>query len=170
MALKGSFNFNGVALPSAYAVLLNANGGKAGWFAQLAVYATQPSAADQQGGPEATPPLRMVSVYVPYARGSDPVLSLYAQALQLPEFAAMTSDEPVTILTRREFLNRFYVAERISIRNGAKGGDVIAEDFLHLLDDGENVELDNPDTIAGVNYCASKGYITTDRATAILTA
>jgi len=67
-------------------------------------------------------------------------------------------------LTRHDFKMRFTAAERIAIRALAKT-DPIVEDFLDLLNTSGMVYrvLAQP----GLNYCASKGALTAERAVTI---
>lgn len=67
-------------------------------------------------------------------------------------------------LTRFEFLSRFTPTERVAIRDLAKT-DAIVEDFMEMMKLSGNVSL----VLArpGLNYIASKGRLTTARATEI---
>ena len=64
------------------------------------------------------------------------------------------------------FLRLFTAAERIAIR---ASDDIYVQDFLYLLERAttEVVNTD-PDTIAGVQYLASQGLITVERASEVL--
>lgn len=68
-------------------------------------------------------------------------------------------------LTKLQFLRRFTSAERIAIR--ASTNPVII-DFMTLLDLAQDVRLDDPDTVAGVNYLESLNLIGEGRAAEIL--
>ena len=80
------------------------------------------------------------------------------------------SKAPVVILppgpvTRLEFLRRFSAQQRIAIR---AANDPVIVDGLQLLDLAEDVNLQDPDTVYFVNYCADQGYISTADANRIL--
>jgi hypothetical protein len=61
-------------------------------------------------------------------------------------------------ITGLEYLRRFTQAQRIAIRTLAQT-DPIAQDLMHLLDatiaQGGQINLLDPDTIAGVGYLAA---------------
>ena len=80
------------------------------------------------------------------------------------------SKVPVVILppgpvSRLEFLRRFSAQQRIAIR---AANDPVIVDGLQLLDLAEDVNLQDPDTVYFVNYCATQGYITQTDADRIL--
>jgi len=80
------------------------------------------------------------------------------------------SKAPVVILppgpvTRLEFLRSFTAQQRISIR---AANDPVIVDALQLLDLAEDVNLQDPDVVYFVNYCADQGYITQADADRIL--
>ena len=80
------------------------------------------------------------------------------------------SKAPVVILppgpvTRLEFLRSFTAQQRIAIR---AANDPVIVDGLQLLDLAEDVNLQDPDTVYFVNYCANQGYITQADADRIL--
>lgn len=62
-------------------------------------------------------------------------------------------------ITGIAFLRRFTLAQRISIR-GLAATDPVVQDFMALLDvviaAGGDVDLDDPDTAAGVAYLAAQ--------------
>jgi len=68
-------------------------------------------------------------------------------------------------LTKLQFLRRFTTAERIAIR--ASTNPVIV-DFMQLLDLAQDVRLDDPDTIQGVNYLEGLNLLAAGRAAEIL--
>lgn len=70
------------------------------------------------------------------------------------------------ILTQLEFLRLFTAEERIVVRLST---DSLVVDFLYLLNLAQDVKLDDPDTIAGVNYLESLGLLAEGRAAEILT-
>ena len=72
------------------------------------------------------------------------------------------------LVSKLDFLKRFTAQERINIRTAASGGDAIAQDFIHLLDICDTVNLLDGDTIDGVQYCESKAYIVSGRSAEIL--
>lgn len=67
------------------------------------------------------------------------------------------------------FKQRLPAANRMAIRAAATAGDAIITDFLDLLDTpGQGlIELDHPDTIAGVDYLVAQDLITADQADAL---
>lgn len=73
---------------------------------------------------------------------------------------------PILELTQLEFLRRFTSQERIAAKTSA---DPVIEDFMYLLTLAQNIRLDDPDTIAGVNYLEQQGILAEGRATEILT-
>ena len=80
------------------------------------------------------------------------------------------SKAPVVILppgpvSRLEFLRSFTAQQRIAIR---AANDPVIVDALQLLDLAEDVNLQDPDVVYFVNYCASQGYITQADADRIL--
>lgn len=68
-------------------------------------------------------------------------------------------------LTKLQFLRRFTASERVAIR--ASSNPIII-DFMSLLDLALDVRLDDPDTIAGVNYLETLELIGAGRAAEIL--
>lgn len=72
---------------------------------------------------------------------------------------------PIVPLSQLEFLRKFTAEERISVRSSI---DPMVIDFLHLLNLAQNIRLDDPDTIAGINYCESIGLLAEGRAAQIL--
>ncbi len=73
--------------------------------------------------------------------------------------------EKILILTQLEFLRRFTLNERIKIRASQ---DLMVIDFLYLLSQAQEISLDDPDTVAGVNYLEQIGLIDENRAIEIL--
>ena len=71
------------------------------------------------------------------------------------------------VMTRLEFLRRFTAAERIATRAAAVGNPAVA-DMLALQDAASYIDLDDPDTQAGVAYLESLGIITAGRAAQVL--
>jgi len=71
------------------------------------------------------------------------------------------------ILSRLEFLRRFTAEERVAIRQeGAT--DPIIYDFLDLLYQAQEVQVDDADTRAGLQYLETKGLLAPGRAAEIL--
>lgn len=70
-------------------------------------------------------------------------------------------------LSQREFLDRFTVQERISVRQGAKTDPVI-EDLLDYLNGGSVVYRNNPATGSGLDYLISVGILIATRKVEIL--
>ena len=68
-------------------------------------------------------------------------------------------------LSRLEFLRSFTAQQRIAIR---AANDPVIIDALQLLDLAEDVNLQDPDVVYFVNYCATQEYITTADANRIL--
>lgn len=84
--------------------------------------------------------------------------------------AATLAFEPVAAQktwTSYEFLKRLTLAERTGARELAKT-DAIAQDFMHLLDRSGEVQQNNPDVLAGLNYLVSQGRMTAGRPSEIL--
>lgn len=76
---------------------------------------------------------------------------------------------PVTrAISALAFKQRLTAEERIAIRSAAASDPVIA-DFLDLLGTPGSgmIELDHPDTVAGVDYLVAHDLLTEDRAAAI---
>lgn len=71
----------------------------------------------------------------------------------------------VKLLTQLEFLRRFTVTERITIRSSP---DPVIQDFLHLVNLAQDVNLDDPDTVMGVVYLEQQQLIGEGRAAQIL--
>ncbi len=74
--------------------------------------------------------------------------------------------QPILSLSQLSFLRKFTAEERIAIRSSI---DPIIIDFLHLLNLAQDINLSDPDTIAGVNYLESVELLDSGRATIILT-
>lgn len=80
---------------------------------------------------------------------------------------AMVHIHTVNSLTKYEFLARFTQDERVLIRaTAATNGQLY--DFMQMLEVSEEIHLDNPDTMAGVNFLESVGLIDPGRAAEIL--
>jgi len=70
-------------------------------------------------------------------------------------------------VTRGEFKLRMTQDERIAIRKLAMKNDIVY-DFMDLLSDIKIVPLDQPEVVAGINYCSSLGAFSKKRADEIL--
>jgi hypothetical protein len=73
--------------------------------------------------------------------------------------------EEIDGISSLEFLRLFTAHERMAIR---AANDALVNDFMDLLEHAEVVRLDNIDTVQGVQYLASKGLITHEKANEIL--
>lgn len=82
--------------------------------------------------------------------------------VEIPEPVPLTPQP----LTQLQFLRRFTVTERITIRASA---DPVIQDFLHLVNLAQDVRLNDPDTLMGVHYLEQQGLIAEGRADEILT-
>lgn len=69
-------------------------------------------------------------------------------------------------LTKRAYLGRFTAEERVAIRTAAKQS-VALEDYLELLAVSEDINLDDPDLIAGLAMLEGVGLIAPGRAAEI---
>ena len=70
-------------------------------------------------------------------------------------------------ITKVAYLKRFTQTERIGIREAAKVNAVV-EDYLELLNLEQDVDLADPETIAGVQQLEAAGLLATGRAAEIL--
>ena len=70
-------------------------------------------------------------------------------------------------ITRLTFLRRIPQAKRVDIREHAKT-DAILSDALDLLDAAEDINTDDPDTVAMIGYCVSLGLLSIEDQTNIL--
>lgn len=70
-------------------------------------------------------------------------------------------------MTRLEFMRRFTASERIATRAAAASNPVIS-DMLAMQDAASYIDLDDPDTQAGVVYLESLGVIAEGRAAQVL--
>ena len=68
-------------------------------------------------------------------------------------------------LTKTQFKRLFTQAERIAIRNSA---DDVVIDFFDLANTADEINLDDPDVIAGVQYLEANGILLSGRASEIL--
>lgn len=70
-------------------------------------------------------------------------------------------------ISRVGFLKRFTQGERVTIRAVAKDNAVL-DDFMALMDATDPINLDDPDTIAGMNLLEQAGLLAPGRAAEIL--
>ncbi len=80
--------------------------------------------------------------------------------------AAPPPPEPVTVVSRLDFLRRFTRAERIALR-AAETTDPVVADFLLMLTLAEDVELTSADVTEGLTYLEANGFVTAERGVAI---
>jgi hypothetical protein len=76
-------------------------------------------------------------------------------------------DRPIRTLTKLDYLRRFTAEERINIRAVCKTNAVL-EDFMVLMDLASEINLDDPDTIAGVHTLEAVGLLAQGRTSEIL--
>ncbi len=72
---------------------------------------------------------------------------------------------PIRVIAKRSFMRRFTQPQRIAIRNSI---DDIVIDIHEDLKMASSVELDLQDTIDGVNYLLSQGFIDDARVATLL--
>ena len=82
--------------------------------------------------------------------------------------AAPPPPEPVTVVSRLDFLRRFTRAERIALR-AAETTDPVVADFLLMLTLAEDVDLTSADVTEGLAYLEANGFLTAERGAAIRT-
>ena len=80
------------------------------------------------------------------------------------------AQDPVVIpertrLTRYEFRNRFTAAEKVAMYDST---DTMIRVFLDDVQAAEYIDVNNQNTIDGVNHLVSEGIITSGRATEVL--
>jgi len=71
------------------------------------------------------------------------------------------------VLTHLEFLRLFTMEERIAMRRASKLSEVL-EDYLDLLKLAQEINLDDPDTVAGVQMMEAGELIGAGRAAGVL--
>jgi len=71
------------------------------------------------------------------------------------------------LISKLDYLNRFTDAEVAAIYTAAKT-DVMVEIWLEKFHLASEISLDDPKTIAGINFLEQSGLITTSRAAEIL--
>ena len=87
----------------------------------------------------------------------------YNHVLQIPEPVAPV----VRIMTKREYLGRFTQAERVAIRAAASANPVL-DDYLKLMELAQEINLDDPDTVAAVTLLEQVGLLAQGRGVEIL--
>ena len=70
-------------------------------------------------------------------------------------------------ITKLEYLRRFTTAERVAIRAAASANPVL-DDYLKLMELAQEINLDDPDTIAAVQMLEQSGLIASGRAAEVL--
>ena len=70
-------------------------------------------------------------------------------------------------LTKLEYLRRFTTEERVAIRAAASVNPVL-DDYLKLMELAQEINLDDPDTIAAVQMLEQSGLIAAGRAVDVL--
>ena len=84
------------------------------------------------------------------------------------ETAGVVSNVTDKLITRLAFKKRMTTAERIAVRAAASVNDAIY-DFMDMLSDATYVDLDDPETVAGVAALEGAGLLGNGRASEILT-
>lgn len=70
-------------------------------------------------------------------------------------------------ITKLEYLRRFTTDERVAIRAAAVANPVL-DDYMKLMELAQEINLDDPDTIAAVQMLEQSGLIATGRAAEVL--
>lgn len=86
----------------------------------------------------------------------------YNHILKKPEAVPV----PRTI-TKLEYLRRFTTEERVAIRAAASVNPVL-DDYLKLMELAQEINLDDPDTVAAVQMLEQSGLIAAGRAAEVL--
>ena len=73
--------------------------------------------------------------------------------------------EDTTVLTKLNFLNRFTMSERVTIRASS---DPVVKDIMNLLEVADYVDVTDPNTVQGVGYLSAVGLIQSSRIAEIL--
>jgi hypothetical protein len=71
------------------------------------------------------------------------------------------------IISKLEFLRLFSAEERITLRTVAKSNPVV-EDYMQLLELAEEINLDDPDTVSGVQIMEAATLLGAGRSAEIL--
>lgn len=67
------------------------------------------------------------------------------------------------VLSKSDYLKRFTQSERIAIRNAGKVNDVV-NDYIELMNAAVTVDLDNGETVAGLNSLEAATVLAPGRA------
>ena len=70
-------------------------------------------------------------------------------------------------ITKLEYLRRFTTDERVAIRAAAAANPVL-DDYLKLMELAQEINLDDPDTVAAVQMLEQSGLIAAGRADEVL--
>ena len=81
--------------------------------------------------------------------------------------SALVFRPKLSILSKVDFLKRFTMSERIITRTTAET-DPIVVDIFHILNEADEVDLTDPETVAGIRYLQSIGVLSEARASQIL--
>jgi hypothetical protein len=73
---------------------------------------------------------------------------------------------PIRWLHKAILLQRIPAQKRIAIR-GAEASDPIIADFMFLLTQSEDVDLDNDNLVAGLGYLVTQGLLSADDVAAV---
>lgn len=79
---------------------------------------------------------------------------------------APVAPPPVRILQKIDYLKRMTQTERIAIRT-AGAGNAVVNDYIELMSAATTINLDDPDTIAGLNDLEAAGILAVGRSAAI---
>lgn len=80
---------------------------------------------------------------------------------------AIVPSEPITVITKLAFMNRFTMEELAAIYTAART-EVMVEVFLDKLKLAEHVDVSDPNTIAGLHALAAGGLLSEARVQAVL--
>jgi hypothetical protein len=155
MAIKGTYNFKGLAVPDALVKIMVMSGGEDGWMVQVGIFA----------GTSASP-FETQQLSLGYRAGSDPLGDMEDKLLSMPEYEGFVRVSPKR-LSRLEFLQRFTAEERVAIRTTAKQS-VPLEDYMKMLEVANFIDVTRADTIQGVQYLEAVGLIAPGRSAEIL--
>lgn len=117
--------------------------------------------------------------YIVYERDTGNVVYAYTAdaACDFPEYPfqqfshVVKKPEPVVPVqrttTKLEYLRRFTTEERVAIRSAAASNPVL-DDYLKLMELAQEINLDDPDTVAAVAMLEQAGLIASGRAAEVL--
>lgn len=111
-----------------------------------------------------------IQYFAPAGMDVDAVLALRAANISA-ELASKAAAEAAAAnytlpLTRREFLSRFTVQERVGIRQARKT-DPVVDDFMRTLEVALDVTPGHPDVQADMQYLVAEGLLSSARAAEI---